>query len=237
MDLKETDILGDDISQHWYYQSKTQAMMRLLNGIQPSTILDIGAGSGFFSRYLLENSSAHDAWCVDIGYDKDYDTLEQGKAVHFRRSINQVDADLILLMDVLEHVEDDAALLSLYVNKVPRGARFLISVPTFQFLWSEHDVFLEHKRRYNLHQIEDVARCAGLTVIQGSYYFGLVFPLAAAIRIASRLFADNNPPRSQLSKHHPLVNITLASLCRLELPFMRLNRLAGLTFFCLAQKG
>jgi len=49
MDLKEIDILGDDIVQHWYYRSKAQAMTRLLGKAQQSTILDVGAGSAFFS--------------------------------------------------------------------------------------------------------------------------------------------------------------------------------------------
>lgn len=237
MDLKETDILGDSISQHWYYRSKAKAMNRLLGKAQPSTILDVGAGSGFFSRHLLANSSARDAWCVDISYDNDSDALEAGKPVHFRRSIEHIDADLVLLMDVLEHVDDDVGLLDHYANKVPRGARFLISVPAFQFLWSDHDVFLEHKRRYQLKQIEDVTRRAGLTVVRGAYFFGGVFPIAATMRLSARSSTSSNMPvRSQLSKHHPLVNSALAAMCSLELPLMRFNRVAGLTAFCLAEK-
>lgn len=237
MDLKESDILGDDILQHWYYRSKAKAMTRLLGKMQISTILDVGAGSGIFSRHLLANSSANEAWCVDISYDDDSDVLENGKPIHFRRSIDQLDADLVLLMDVLEHVDDDVRLLNHYVNKVSRGARFLISVPAFQFLWSNHDVFLEHKRRYQLKQIEDVARRAGLTVLSGAYYFGAVFPIVAIIRV----FLLNTPSgnmlaQSQLAKHHPLVNSTLATLCNLELPLIKFNRLAGLSAFCLAQK-
>lgn len=237
MDLKETDILGDDIAQHWYYRTKAMAMIRLLSKTRPSTILDVGAGSGFFSRYLLDNSSAHDAWCVDIKYTNDSDTFENGKPVYFRRSIEQIDADLILLMDVLEHVIDDVGLLNFYASKVPKGALFLISVPAFQFLWSDHDVFLEHKRRYQLNQIEEVARLAGLTVMSGSYYFGVVFPIAVAMRLSKRKSVRSNmPARSHLSKHHPLVNSTLATLCILELALMKFNRFAGLTAFCLAKK-
>ncbi len=237
MDLKETDILGGDISQHWYYRSKAKAMTRLLGKAQISTILDVGAGSGFFSRHLLANSSANDAWCVDISYDDDSDALENGKPVHFRRSIDQLDADLVLLMDVLEHVNDDVGLLDHYANKVPRGARFLISVPAFQFLWSDHDVFLEHKRRYQLKQIEDVTRRAGLTVVRGAYYFGAVFPIAAIIRLSAHSASSGDMQvRSQLAKHHPLVNGSLATLCSLELPLMKFNRVAGLSAFCLAEK-
>jgi 2-polyprenyl-3-methyl-5-hydroxy-6-metoxy-1,4-benzoquinol methylase len=235
MDLKETDILGSSIDQHWYYASKAAATMRLLGTTPYKRILDVGAGSGFFSRHLLTHSSASEAWCVDISYDADSDATTGGKPVHYRRSIEAVDADLVLLMDVLEHVDDDVGLLKAYVDKVPSGSRFLITVPAFQFLWSGHDDFLEHKRRYTLAQLEAVVRNTGLTVKQGAYYFGLVFPIAATLRLLPK-GAQPSPPRSQLKQHHPLVNTMLKTLCSVELPFMGANRLAGLTVFVLAQK-
>jgi 2-polyprenyl-3-methyl-5-hydroxy-6-metoxy-1,4-benzoquinol methylase len=235
MDLKETDILGSSIDQHWYYASKAAATMRLLGTTPYKRILDVGAGSGFFSHHLLTHSSASEAWCVDISYDADSDATTGGKPVHYRRNIDAVDADLVLLMDVLEHVDDDVGLLKAYVEKVPSGSRFLITVPAFQFLWSGHDDFLEHKRRYTLAQLEAVVRNTGLTVKQGAYYFGLVFPIAATLRLLPK-GAQPSPPRSQLKQHHPLVNTILKTLCSVELPFMGANRLAGLTVFVLAQK-
>jgi 2-polyprenyl-3-methyl-5-hydroxy-6-metoxy-1,4-benzoquinol methylase len=235
VDLKETDILGSSIDQHWYYASKAAATMRLLGSTAFKKILDVGAGSGFFTHHLLSHSSASEAWCVDISYDVDSDAITAGKPVHYRRAIGTVDADLVLLMDVLEHVDDDVGLLKAYVDKVPSGSRFLMTVPAFTFLWSGHDDFLEHKRRYTLAQLEHVARTAGLTVQQGAYYFGLVFPIAAILRLLPQ-GAHSSPPRSQLKRHHPLVNSVLKTLCRIELPFMNANRLAGLTVFVLAQK-
>jgi hypothetical protein len=139
-------------------------------------------------------------------------------------------------MDVLEHVDDDVELLKAYAQKVPVGTRFLVSVPAFQFLWSGHDDFLEHKRRYTLNHLEDVVRRAGLVVRHGAYYFGAVFPIAATVRLAGKwLRLGASPARSQLTRHHPLVNCSLAALCAAELPCLRFNRLAGLTIFCLAE--
>jgi SAM-dependent methyltransferase len=236
MDLKESNILCTAINDHWYYKSKMKAVTCLLGSRAPTRILDVGAGSGFFSRGLLAHSSAKQACCVDTSYSADSDAIEAGKPIYFRRSVDKVDADLVLMMDVLEHVDDDVGLLREYVAKVPSGTRFLISVPAFQFLWSDHDVFLEHKRRYRLSQIEEVAEQAGLSVKQGIYFFGAVFPIAAPIRLVSKVLRKDQKPRSQLALHHPLVNGTLAALSRLELPFIRYNRLAGLTAFCLAEK-
>ncbi len=233
MDLKEEDILGADIGAHWYYRSKAAALGRFVGPLAPKRLLDIGAGSGFFSRHLLVEGGAERALCVDTGYARDHDETIAGKPVLYRRDCGFVDCDLVLMMDVLEHVDDDRGLAAHYAAKVPGGTHFLVTVPAFGFLWSGHDVFLDHKRRYRLPEIEATLRDAGLTIVRGAYYFGLVFPLAAAVRLASRGDAQ---PRSSLKKHGALTNGILTAVCAAELPFLPLNRLAGLSAFVLARK-
>lgn len=233
MDLKEEDILGAGIGRHWYYRSKAAALRRMVGGLGPRRILDIGAGSGFFSRHLLAEAGAQSALCVDIGYASDRDDSEDGKPVLYRRDTGPTDCDLVLMMDVLEHVDDDRGLVRHYAEKVPAGAHFLVTVPAFRFLWSGHDVFLEHKRRYRLSQIEAAMVGSGLQVVRGAYYFGFVFPLAAAVRLATR---NTTEPRSSLKKHGALANGLLTTVCAAELPLFPVNRLAGLSAFVLARK-
>jgi len=233
MDLKEEDILGADIGRHWYYRSKAAALRRMVRSLGARRILDIGAGSGFFSRHLLAEAGAQSALCVDIGYASDRDDSEDGKPVLYRRDTGPTDCDLVLMMDVLEHVDDDRGLVRHYAAKVSSGAHFLVTVPAFRFLWSGHDVFLEHKRRYRLGEIETTLRDAGLQVVRGAYYFGFVFPLAAAVRLATRGATE---PRTSLKKHGALTNGILAAMCAAELPLLPINRLAGLSAFVLARK-
>jgi SAM-dependent methyltransferase len=233
MDLKEEDILGADIGRHWYYRSKAAALRRMVGGLDAKRILDVGAGSGFFSRHLLAEGGAHSALCVDIGYAADRDDSAGGKPVLYRRDTGATDCDLVLMMDVLEHVDDDRGLVRHYAAKVPSGAHFLATVPAFRFLWSGHDVFLEHKRRYTLPEIEATMRDAGLQVVRGAYYFGSVFPLAAMVRLAERNAAE---PRSSLKKHGAVTNGLLTAACAAELPLFPINRLAGLSAFVLARK-
>ena len=232
MDLKEEDILGADIGRHWYYRSKAAALRRAVGGLRPRHILDIGAGSGFFSRHLLAEGGAQSALCVDIGYPADRDDSVAGKPVLYRRDTGPTGCDLVLMMDVLEHVDDDRALVRHYADKVPAGAHFLATVPAFRFLWSGHDVFLEHKRRYRLAEIERTMRDSGLVVVRGAYYFGFVFPLAAAVRLATRSVES----KSSLSRHGALTNGLLTLACMAELPLFPINRLAGLSAFVLARK-
>jgi 2-polyprenyl-3-methyl-5-hydroxy-6-metoxy-1,4-benzoquinol methylase len=233
MDLKEEDILGADIGRHWYYRSKAAALRRMVGPLQARRLLDVGAGSGFFSKHLLTDGGAESALCVDIGYPADRDETVAGKPVHYRRDCGMTDCDLVLMMDVLEHVADDRGLVRHYAAKVPAGAHFLATVPAFQFLWSGHDVFLEHHRRYRLPEIEATMRDAGLQVVRGAYYFGFVFPLAAAVRLATR---GDTTPKSSLSKQGPLANGLLTAICGAELPLFPVNRLAGLSAFVLARK-
>lgn len=235
MDLKEIDVLGDAVDRHWYYAAKAAAMLRMLDHRAMNTVLDIGAGSGFFAKYLLEQTSTREAWCIDPSYREETDEYSKGKPLHFRRHIGRCDAELVLLMDVLEHVDDDVGLVQEYSGKVASGSSFLITVPAFQALWSRHDDFLEHRRRYRLSQLEETLAKAGLRVVHGCYYFGAILPLAAGFRYAERLSAPQ-PPRSQLAKHSWLVNALLGAICRAELAVMKANRVAGLSVICLAEK-
>lgn len=232
MDLKEEEILGDQIGSHWYYRAKAAALRRDLRGHVPKEILDIGAGSGFFSRSLLEETSAERATCLDIGYRRDKDEIWHGKPIAFRRTIADSRADLVLAMDVIEHVEDDATLLRAYCDLVPPGTRFIVSVPAFNFLWSAHDVFLEHYRRYTLRTLEAAMRKSGLIVDWSHYYYAAVFPIAAGLRLAERLrHANSAAPQSQLRRHSALMNGVFSALLAAERPVMRANRLFGLTVF------
>lgn len=236
MDLRESAILGDTIGDHWYYRSKAAALMRIIGPLAPGKILDVGAGSGFFSRYLLEHTGAMGAVCVDPGYEFEWDHTVAGKAIHFRHSVDAVDAGLVLMMDVLEHVDDDVGLLRWYASRVLRGTPVVVTVPAFRFLWSAHDEYLEHKRRYTLSGLEAVVRKAGLSIQCGAFYFGAVLPIAVALRMSARLLPRNRRPAgSQLMRHDSITNALLAGVCRLELPLLRWNRLGGLTIFCLAR--
>ena len=238
MDLKEEQILGDQVGSHWYYRAKAAALIQDLGGLNPKEVLDIGAGSGFFSKLLLKETSVERATCVDTGYTRDWDEICHGKTISFRRSITASDADLVLAMDVIEHVPDDAALLRSYCGLVSSGTRFIVSVPAFNFLWSAHDVFLEHYRRYTVGTLESAMRRGGLEVDWGHYYYASVFPLAAGVRLFERLkSAPTSTPRSQLKTHGLLVNKLFSAMLASERPFMGVNRLFGLTAFCGAHKA
>ena len=237
MDVKEEEILGDRIGNHWYYRCKAAAMLRSLGSVAGTTALDIGSGSGFFAARLLAASSITTVDCVDQAYDADSIETVEGGTLRRRRDLAGAvgGADVALLMDVLEHVEDDVGLLRETVDHVRPGGRVLITVPAFQWLWSGHDDFLGHLRRYDLAGAEHLVSDAGLAVERGHYGFGLVLPLAAAQRVGDRILR-RDAPGSKLSEHHPLVNWALHRLTMAEMPLQHRNRLAGLSVFVVGRR-
>ena len=237
MDVKEETILGPDIASHWYYVAKGRALRRLLATCAAREVLDVGAGSGVFSRQLLDAGICQSAVCVDTAYESDRSELHNGKEIRFRRAVEEVPQKLLLMIDVLEHVDDDVGLLRHYARSMPIDGRILVSVPAFQFLWSGHDIFLEHRRRYTLRQLERVARAAGLEPLVGRYFFASVFPAACVLRLLDRRRVRRRkaPPQSALKKHGPVLNRALIGLLDSERETLfRVNRLAGLSVFCLA---
>ena len=235
MDLKEADLVAD-AARHWYYRAKTAAMLRLLDAAPALDVLDVGAGSGLFSRAMLGRTEAARAVCVDPGYAADHDDEENGKPLLFRREIGPSPADLVLMMDVLEHVADDRELVASYAARVGSGTRFLVTVPAFGWLWSGHDVLLEHYRRYTLREIERVLVAAGLRVTCGCYFYAGALPLAAISRKLGHVMRPHAPPRSQMADLPGPVSALLTAVCGAELRIMRHNRLGGLSACVVAVK-
>jgi len=236
MDLKEAGLLGADQGSHWYYASKARALLHCLNRKDPERILDVGAGSGFFSRILLRRTSARSAICVDPGYAAEWSETESGKPIAFLRHSPVGDADVVLLLDVIEHVDDDVGLLRTYAASARPGTRFIVSVPAFSWMWSPHDEFLEHRRRYTMNQTLSAMSAAGLAPVTGFYFFAALLPPIALVRLWRRRLGLATSPASDLRQHHPLTNRLLAAICRVESSWARHNRAFGLTAFGVAEK-
>jgi SAM-dependent methyltransferase len=238
MDLKEERLIGGDPASHWYYISKGRAIRSLIGEAHFPRVLDVGAGSGVFSRMLTAEGIADRATCVDPNYTEAQMRTASSARVSYVRAVQETDASLILMIDVIEHVDDDVALVADYSRMAPAGARFVISVPAFNFLWSSHDEFLDHRRRYTLDALEKTVTAAGLKPLSMRYFFGALFPAVAALRIADRaLKGDRQATASALKAAPGWINRSLVAIHDLEraalFPF---NKVAGVTAFCLAEK-
>jgi len=238
MDLKEEHAIGGDPERHWYYISKARAIKTLIGSEPVESLVDVGAGSGVFSRMLIEQGVAKRSVCVDPNYEDEWIGSRRTDSISYLRAIERVGAPLVLMIDVIEHVDDDVALIRDYATRADNGTRFVISVPAFNFLWSSHDEFLEHRRRYTLGALKAVVEAAGLEPLKMRYFFGMLFPAAAALRLADRAMkGDREAKESALKAAPDWLNETLVAIHDIErLALFPLNKVAGVSAFCLAEK-
>lgn len=231
MDLKELELVDPNV--HWYYRSKLLALVSALSrfGFAGGALIDVGAGSGFFSIRLNQEFPNTNVVCVDPNYP-DSDVRTEGR-VTFTRQVGLTEkekARLFLFIDVLEHVEDDVALLRDYVSHATPGSLVAVTVPAFMSLWSGHDVYLEHFRRYRRSQVVQLAEAAGLEVLDSRYLFGATFVPLWVVRRLTR----SAEPRSQMKSVSSWLNSLLFSLVNTEHRVVR-NRLAGSSVLLIAR--
>jgi SAM-dependent methyltransferase len=94
--------------------------------------------------------------------------------------------DVVSAFDVVEHCEDDVLAVSELARVLAPGGRMLLSVPAYQWAWSDHDIRAGHHRRYTKRRLDRVVEDAGLSVARSTYAFGAVFPLFVAERARRR---------------------------------------------------
>ena len=183
MDLREASSAGS--RRHPWEVARFRFFARALRdaGVlaQARRVLDVGSGDAWFSRGLLPllpQGARID--CVDSEYDAQALAAEQPPGLALHRTRPEGKYDLIVLLDVLEHVRDDAAFLREFVDEaLVDGGRVLISVPAWQPLYTAHDTFLQHFRRYAPSQARGVLEGAGLRVdSSGGLFHSLLAPRA-----------------------------------------------------------
>ena len=164
-------------------------------------VLDMGAGDAWFAEQLLKRLP-EDATidCVDAGYDGNEVVSER-----LRKCPSRPDGryDLILLLDVLEHVEHDTEFLTdLVTHALAPTGRLLMSVPSWQGLYTSHDTFLQHHRRYAPGAAKAVLHDAGLQIEQsGGLFHSLLAPRAVS-KAREQLFGAPANSRSELTWSH-----------------------------------
>jgi hypothetical protein len=176
MDLIE-NYMQDPLS-HWYYRHKFRFISRCFapRKAEAVKVVDIGAGSALFTKELIERRLVDNAVAVDTGYE--LDSISEDGKIHFRRSASYAGTDFFLMTDVLEHIEDDQTFLVNVVDQAPSGSKFVITVPALMCLWSGHDVFLKHFRRYNLAELKILVERSGLKIDSARYIYSTIFLIA-----------------------------------------------------------
>jgi len=168
--------------KHPWFVARSQLFLSLMPSDKNSSILDFGCGSGSFLK-RLNNAGYMDLSGVEVS---ETNTTGGGDCFVITRTIQKRKYDVILMMDVLEHIEDDAAILRKIKSHLKPGGMLLLSVPAYHFLWSNHDILNMHYRRYNRHSLKKVIEEAKLKTNFMTNWNSTFFPIIAASRLILR---------------------------------------------------
>ena len=240
MDRIVYDRMAAHDSTHWWYRARRDILADYLKRYaalpKDARILEIGCGTGH-NLPMLATFGTVDAIEIDPAA-REIASQRLGRAVGDAPlpalpGIERGAYDLVAVLDVVEHIEDDVAALKAMAECLKPGGKILIAVPAHQWMWSAHDVVNHHHRRYSKATLVAAIKAAGLAPRKLSYFNSLLFPLAAAARVAGRLTgrddSDDSPPPKP-------VNALFEAIFRLERHLVgRLPMTPGVSIVTLAE--
>lgn len=189
--------------KHWWFVARRQIIERVICQLglpKNAQILEAGCGTGgnlqMLSRHGRCSAMELDEIACSLANQRQVVPVKRGSLPDNIPFTSEY--DLILILDVIEHLDNDLSALKALYYKLKPGGYLLITVPAYQFLWSEHDEINHHKRRYKLKGLKQVAIKAGYEINYGSYFNTILFPLVAVARLLGRFLPKQN--KNQLSK-------------------------------------
>lgn len=230
--------------KHWWFVGRRQiidSFIRQLHLPKNAEILEAGCATGgnlmMLSAHGRVDAMEIDETACELANKRQVTKVQNGSLpnnIPFKGKY-----DLILILDVLEHLDNDLAALTALHGRLKPGGWLLITVPAYKFLWSEHDEINHHKRRYDLKGLQEVVRKANYKLYYNSYFNTLLFPLIVLLRFLSKLLPLNRIAQTQGDLKMPsnvinrLLTLLFASECRLlhcmQFPF-------GVSILLLARK-
>ena len=230
MDRIVYDRMAELDGRHWWYRARRDILAdliaRKIRLPQDARILEVGCGTGH-NLEMLQRFGSADGIEIDPAA-REFAEQRLGRPIGSAplpevAGVEDGAYDLVALLDVLEHVEEDRAALESLAKKLKAGGKILITVPAHPWMWSAHDEVNHHKRRYTRKTLRAAIEAAGLQVELLSWFNSLLFPLAAASRVAGRLTGskdsgDKLPPKPVNSLFETVFRWERYALGRLPLP-------------------
>lgn len=164
--------------RHFWWASRRELVSRLVSDLDRPAILDVGCGSGLLARQLSDSGATVTG--VDVASHPQWDN--GGSGVFLEGDYLELAPDLgvfdiVLALDVAEHVGDESQFVASLTENVRPGGRVIVTVPAYEWLWSPHDDLNQHFRRYTRSRLRKALTAGGLDVLRCGYiFFGLIVP-------------------------------------------------------------
>jgi SAM-dependent methyltransferase len=213
---------------HWWYRERRHLLAQAVRDLAPGRALDIGAAGGGNTRVLRD--AGWSVVALEYGQDGAQVAAERGLPVlrgdATALPVEDAGLDLVVAFDVLEHIVDDDRAVAEVKRALRSDGTFLIAVPADPRLWSEHDVAVDHVRRYTRATLRSVLERGGFEVTSMVSWNVLLRPVVALRRRSSQ--------GSDLEELHPVVNLGLRAVVTAE-RYLPVRSLPGVTLLAQAR--
>ena len=200
------DRMAEIDRDHWWFVGRRKILTALIEHWRPKAgplhILEVGCGTGS-NIAMLQQFGTVDAIEPD-DHARAFASRRTGLEIKggYLPNVPLEDGryDLIVLLDVLEHIPDDKGALCALKPKLAPGGRLMLAVPAMPSLWSGHDVAHHHQRRYTARTLEAVVQAAGYRTLRRTAFNSLLLPAIVGVRWLNRLLGreggdeDRIPP-------------------------------------------
>ncbi|MHB1457005.1 MAG: class I SAM-dependent methyltransferase [Armatimonadota bacterium] len=220
---------------HWWYKGRKHLLERLKETIKlrNALILDAGCGTGFAGRLLAECGTVIGLDASRHAFDESVSAEINCLALIDKTPFSDNTFDLVVGMDLIEHLDDDQSALNEMYRVCKEGGYLFITAPAYRWMWSAHDESLEHKQRYSLNEVISKIRKSGFDIEKSSYFVSTVFLAAFIYRMLRRKSAAS----SDLAPVAKPINTVLTSIMKTEASIAwRIGLPFGMTAFVLARK-
>lgn len=214
---------------NFWFQARNKIILWTLRTYIPNfqNFLEVGCGTGFV---LSAVSKAHPEVALSgseifvAGLSHATERIHSANFMQMdARDVPFVDEfDVIGAFDVLEHIEEDEAVLAQLHRALKPGGVLLLTVPQHPWLWSVSDEYACHVRRYTCLEIEAKVRIRSFEILNSTSFVTTLLPVMMLSRVLQKINPNSSDPTDEL-KISPFLNKILYSLMMLELSGIRIG--------------
>jgi len=220
--------LADAETAHFWFVARTRLIAQAIRRYFPdaASMLDVGCGTGGVAEGLRTALPSVHVLAADVRLDG----LQIAKRLRPDVDFVQLDVrdlpfdanfDVVGAFDVIEHLDDDAAVLGHLYKAVKPNGGILITVPQHAWLWSPIDDFSRHRRRYSRRLLVERITGAGFRVEAVTSFMTFLLPAIALSRLNSRPVSELDPDREL--RISPWMNAAFSRVCDLERAAIRMG--------------